>query len=162
MRSTLLAEAVSDLLNNSPQETWGEIVVGTDLQSNLAFDPLQCFEELTDTSLFVLPDGFEVIEGNNRKRIVQVQVSRRISIVLTHPFTEINTQIKDVTSWTEAKKLLDLHEEMIQWAIHQDFPAKMIDIQTEQFFDDPLERNVYMANLILNFEDVIGGYPRVV
>lgn len=126
-----LIELVTDTMNTSNPNVWGTYKVPGYVTAEKCLDPQELMESRTKR-LFIMPlvTNFEMGESLRRGQVQSISSTLVFGVTLLIPFSEFDK--KDVTTWNEVKKVLELREKLDLFVIRQkwgDYNLDSVDPQ---------------------------------
>lgn len=159
MKTTHLAEAIVARLNSSPGETWSDLTIGNlpsdFLHATNALDPINAFEQEAP-GLYVIPVGatYNRTKSQGRSGIVSLAKTPSVIVLLAVPFNDKETdpEGKDVASWDEVKRLINLREEIDEFLSLENWEVPIREINSEPNQELPMKQRWFVSITEFEFE----------
>lgn len=148
-----LADQFVDILNDSDPGYWSDIVVGDDIMAVPCVDPTTYFEN-SESAIYIVPvTVLYSIEGSKgRQKKHSVNRGPVIAVVMKTPILPRDTTGRDVSPWVDAKKYMDLREEIDLLLIGQDWGYNLREVTAEPVQEIPLKVRIMLSVTEYEFE----------
>lgn len=151
--SQLAKDIEQALLNSSPGD-WSGLIVPTDVQVNFALDPFTDSGLMLGPTIFVIPGYVQYQQADRRRNSSQpISKLKFVTVALCVRIrSNSNTPVYDVTTETEAIRLVNLKEELDDFIIGLSLTgAKLEEIETEPPDEIELKDSYFLITSVLGY-----------
>lgn len=156
MYLSLLAKNIQEALTNSTPENWSGLRVPTDVQVKFALDPFADSGQLDGLgpTIFVIPGYIQYQQVDRRRN--SSQPTDKLKYVTVALCVRIrsgsSTPVYDVTTETEAIRLINLKEELDEFILGLNITgASLREIETEPPDEIKLKDSYYLITSVLGY-----------
>lgn len=157
MKLTKITELIQTILSDPANESkFTGLLPVRDIPVMTALLPRELLER-DAKGIYILPDyvGVQLDPKSGRQKVVAATVTKFVTLMLGVKFDDISEENQDITSWTEAKKYLDLKEEIDALLLMYDYsPNKLKITQFEPAIpeDEELRLRFLMVGTQIGFD----------
>lgn len=158
MKLTAITELIQTILSDPANASkFTELLPVRDIPVMTCILPRELLEK-DAKGIYVLPDymGVQLDPKSGRRQVVAATTTKYVTVMLGVKFDDISEENQDITSWTEAKKYLNLKEEIDALLLTYDyFPHdKMKIVQFEPAIpeDEELRLRFLMVGTQIGFD----------
>lgn len=154
MLLTEVAEAVTELLNSSPEKWCGD----EDLRAKEALDWITCLRK-TELQVLIVPDScaYNLENVSARRRQVLTETTKTVVVMIAKGFIGLDTD-NDVAPWSESKELLNIRERISQFLLANPIEGlKIVNLEEVAVDELEIDHRNFMAMSQISYQVIQCG-----